>query len=106
MWKNKSQFRLAMFKATSDDFAWQSKHCTGRGVMKLHGSGAAVAKGMGVPVSKMTDSIEALGQASLKTAKVPDEGPYPVYSSGKSWYEASGKTGSGKFSATSFRELT
>ena len=37
----------------------------------------------------MTDSIEALGQASLKTAKVPDGGPYPVYPSGKSWDEAS-----------------
>ena len=44
----------------------------------------------------MTDSIEALGQASLKTAKVPDGGPYPVYSSDKSWYEASGKTSSRK----------
>ena len=51
---------------------------------------------MGVPVSKMPGSIEALCQASLKTAKDPVRGPYPAYPSGKSWYEASGKTGSGK----------
>ena len=51
---------------------------------------------MGVPVSKMPGSIEALCQASLKTAKDPDGGPYPVYPSGKSWDEASGNTGSGK----------
>ena len=29
-------------------------------------------------------------------ARDPDRGPYPVYPSGKSWDEASGKTGSGK----------
>merc|ERR1712136_282324 len=50
----------------------------------------------GVPVSKMEESIEAHYQASLKTAKDPDGGPYPAYPSGKSWDEASGKTGSGK----------
>ena len=64
--------------------------------MKFYESGAALAEGMGVPVSKMPGSIEALCQASLKTAKDPVRGPYPAYPSGKSWYEASGKTGSGK----------
>ena len=29
-------------------------------------------------------------------ARDPDRGPYSVYPSGKSWYEASVKTGSGK----------
>ena len=47
MWKNKSSFRLAMYKATSDDIAWQSKHCTGRGVMKFRESGAASCRGHG-----------------------------------------------------------
>ena len=42
----------------------------------------------------MPGSIEALCQASLRTAKDPDGGPYPAYPSGKSWDEASGKTSS------------
>ena len=96
IWNNNPPFRLALNKATSDDIAWQCKHYTGRGVMKLHESGTALAEGMGVPVSKMPDSIEAFCQASLKTSKDLDGGSYPSYPSGKSWYEASGKTGSGK----------
>ena len=40
--------------------------------MKLYESGAALAQDMGVPVSKMEESIEAHYQASLKTAKDPD----------------------------------
>ena len=47
MWKDKPPFRLAMYKATSDDIAWQSKHCTGRGVMKFRESGAAPCRGYG-----------------------------------------------------------
>ena len=64
--------------------------------MKLHGSGAALAEGMGVPVSKMKESIAAHYQTSLKTAQDPDGGPFPAYPSGKSWDEVPGKTGSGK----------
>merc|ERR1712060_883175 len=37
-----------------------------------------------------------MGQAAKKTEKDPDGGSYPAYPSGKSWDEASGKTGSGK----------
>jgi len=96
MWKNKPPFRLALNKAASDEIAWHCKHYTGRGVMKFYESGAALAQDMGVPVSKMEESIEAHYQASLKMAKDPDGGPYPAYPSGKSWDEASGKTGSGK----------
>ena len=44
----------------------------------------------------MQDSIEAHIQASLKTAQVPDGGPFPAYPSGKIWDEASGKTSSEK----------
>ena len=51
---------------------------------------------MGVPVSKMEESIEAHQQASLKAAADLDGGPYPAYLSGKPSDEASGKTGSGK----------
>ena len=44
----------------------------------------------------MEDSIEAHYQASLKTASDFDGGPCTAYPSGKSWDEASGKTGSGE----------
>ena len=79
-------FRLT----ASDEIARQ--HCTRHGVMKLHESGAALAQDMGVPVSKIEDSIEA--QASLKTDT--DGGRYTASPSGKSRDEASGKTGSGE----------
>ena len=95
MWKNKLPFSLALNKVISDDIVWQCKHYTGRGIRKFHESGSALAEDMEAPVSKMPDSSEAHCQASLKTAKNPDGGPYSAYPSGKSWYEASGKTGSG-----------
>ena len=65
-------------------------------VLKFYESGAALAQDMGVPVSKMEESIEAHYQASLKAAADPDGGPYQAYPSRKSYDEASGKTGSGK----------
>ena len=77
----------------------RSEHCehyTGRGVMKLQESGTTLALNMRVPVSKMCESIEALIQASLKTAKDPDGGPYPVYPSSQSWDGVLGKMSSGK----------
>ena len=49
-----------------------------------------------MPVSKMWESIEALIQASLNTAKDHDGGPYPVYPSGKSRDETSREMGSGE----------
>ena len=78
MWKNKP----------SDEIAWHCKHCTERGVMKLHESGTALAEGMGVPVSKMEELIAAHCQTFLKTVKDPDRDPYPAYPSSKSWYKA------------------
>ena len=77
-----------------NEIARQCKHYTGRGVMKLYESGAALAQDMGVPVSKVEDSIEAHYQASLKTE--PDGGLHPASPSGKSWDEASGEIGSGE----------
>ena len=96
MRKNKPPFRLALNRAASDEIAWHCKHCTERGVTKLHESGTALAEGMGVPVSKMEELIAAHCQTFLKTVKNPDRKPYPAYPSGKSWCEACGKTGSGK----------
>ena len=94
--KNKPPFRLALNRAASDEIARHCKHCTERGVMKLHGSSTALAEGMRVPVSKMEELTAAHCQVSLKTVKNPDREPYPAYPSGKSWCEACGKTGSGK----------
>ena len=56
---------------------WHCKRYIGRGVMKFYVSGAAPAEDVGVPVSKMQDSIEVHHQASLKTAEDPNGGPYP-----------------------------
>ena len=95
MWKNKPPFRLALNRAASDEIGRHCKHYTERGVMKFYDSGAALAEGTGVPVSKMEASSEAHYQASLKTAEDPG-GPSPAFLSGTSWDEASGKTGSGK----------
>ena len=66
MWKNKPPFRLALNKAASDEFAWHCKHYTGRGTMKFYESGSALAQDMGVPVSKMEETVEAHYQTSLK----------------------------------------
>ena len=96
MWKNEPPFSLALNKATSDDIAWQCKHYTGRGVKKFHESNTALVEDMEAPVSKTPDLIKAHDQASTKTTRDPNGEPYPAFSSGKSWNEASGKTGSEK----------
>jgi flavocytochrome c len=96
MWKNKPPFRLCLNKAASEEIHWHCKHYTGRGVMKFYESGEALAKDMGVSVSTLEATHEAHYQAAKKTEKDPDGGQWPAYPSGKSWDEASGKTGSGK----------
>ena len=96
MWKNEPPFSLALNTATSDDIAWQCKHYTGRGVKKFHESNTALVEDMEAPVSKTPDLIKAHDQASTKTTRDPNGEPYPAFSSGKSWNEASGKTGSEK----------
>ena len=52
--------------------------------MKLCESGGPLAADMGVPVSKMEESIAAHYHPSLRTAQDPDGGPFPAYPSGKS----------------------
>ena len=64
--------------------------------MKFYESGAALDQEMEVPVSKWRNRARPIIRVFLKTAEDPDGGPYPAYLSGKSWDEASGKTGSGK----------
>jgi len=96
MWKNKAPFRLVLNKAASDEIIWHCKHYTGRGVMKHFKSGADLAKEMGCPVERLAEETEKHYQAAKKTESDPDGGSWPAYPSGKSWDEASGKTGSGK----------
>merc|ERR1712187_602444 len=96
MWKNKPPFRLCLNKAASDEIIWHCKHYTGRGVMKFYENGEALAKDMGMGVSVLEETTEAHYQAAMTTEKDPDGGSWPAYPSGKSWDEASGKTGSGK----------
>ncbi|CAK0853738.1 unnamed protein product, partial [Prorocentrum cordatum] len=96
MWKNKPPFRLCLNKAASSEISWHCKHYTGRGVMKFYETGESLAKDMGVPLSVLEQTHAEHYQAAKKTEKDPDGGSYPAYPSGKSWDEASGKTGSGK----------
>merc|ERR1712010_107296 len=96
MWKSKPPFRLCLNKAAAEEIHWHCKHYTGRGVMKFYETGEALAKDMGVPLATLEATHEAHFQAAKKTEKDPDGGPWPAYPSGKSWDDASGKTGSGK----------
>merc|ERR1712010_419720 len=96
MWKSKPPFRLCLNKAASEEIHWHCKHYTGRGVMKYFESGEALAKEMGIPVSVLEETHDIHYNAAKKTEKDPDGGSWPAYPSGKSWDEASGKTGSGK----------
>eukprot|EP00415_Alexandrium_ostenfeldii_P000030 UN0030 len=67
-----------------------------RGVMNFYQTGTALAKEMGIDVKVLEETHKAHFEAAQKTEKDPDGGSYPAYPSGKSWDEASGKTGSGK----------
>merc|ERR1712159_242312 len=96
MWKNKPPFRLCLNKAASDEIIWHCKHYTGRGVMKFYASGEEFARDINVPLSVLEKTHQEHYEAAQKTAKDPDGGSWPAYPSGKSWDDASGKTGSGK----------
>jgi len=96
MWKNKPPFRLCLNKKAFEEIIWHCKHYTGRGVMKYYPSGDDLAKDMGISTSVLEATHDAHYQAAMKTEKDPDGGSWPAYPSGKSWDEASGKTGSGK----------
>ena len=72
LWMNEPPFRFALNRAASDDNAWHCKHYAGREEKSFYESGAALAEDMGMPVSKMWESIEAQIQASLKTAQDHD----------------------------------
>ena len=93
MWKSKPPFRLCLNKTASDEIIRRCKHYTGRGVIQYYASGADLAKVLGVPPATLEQMQEGHHQAAREH---PDGGPSPAYPSGKSWYEPSGKTGSGE----------
>merc|ERR1719281_105214 len=64
--------------------------------MKFYESGKALAQDMGIELKVLEETHEQHYQAAKKTEQNPDGGSWPAYPSGKSWDEASGKTGSGK----------
>merc|ERR1719199_132801 len=92
----KMERNCALNSTAQEEILWHCKHYTGRGVMKFYASGADLAKDMNIPVSVLEQTHEAHYQAAMKTKQDPDGGNWPAYPSGKSWDEASGKTGSGK----------
>eukprot|EP00929_Paragymnodinium_shiwhaense_P019826 TRINITY_DN133_c0_g1_i12.p2 TRINITY_DN133_c0_g1~~TRINITY_DN133_c0_g1_i12.p2 ORF type:complete len:192 (-),score=71.68 TRINITY_DN133_c0_g1_i12:191-682(-) len=51
---------------------------------------------MKVDLKVLEDAHEGHYQAAKKQEKDPNGGPWPAYPNGKTWDEASGKTGSGK----------
>merc|ERR1719252_409567 len=64
--------------------------------MKYYASGEELAKDMNVPLSVIEKTHQDHYEAAKKMEKDPEGGSFPAYPSGKSWDEASGKTGSGK----------
>merc|ERR1719456_999820 len=64
--------------------------------MKFYENGEPLAKDMGVSLETIVKTHDDHYTAAKKTEKDPDGGPHPAYPSGKSWDDASGKTGSGK----------
>ncbi|CAJ1375942.1 unnamed protein product, partial [Effrenium voratum] len=96
MWKSKAPYRLILNKAASDEIIWHCKHYTGRGVMKFYKSGEELCQDMGIPVSTLEVTHQEHFEAAKKQEKDPEGGPFPAYPSGKTWDEASGKTGVGK----------
>jgi len=96
MWKNKAPFRLCLNKAASEEIIWHCKHYTGRGVMKFFENGRGLANEIGCPVERLADETQKHYEAAKKQEKDPEGGPFPAYPSGRTWDEASGKTGSGK----------
>ena len=83
-------------KAAPDEIIGHCRHYTGRAAIEFYQSGAALAQDMGVPLSVLEQAHDDHYRAARRTEKDPDGGSWPAYPSGKSWDEASRKTGSGK----------
>ena len=73
-----------------------SLHCTGRGVMKLHGSGTTPSRGYGSACLEDERVNQSPYSSFLENCSGSRWGLYPVYPSGMSWDEVLGKVSSGK----------
>ena len=73
-----------------------SLHCTGRGVMKLHGTGTTSSRGYGSACLEDERVNQSPYSSFLENCSGSRCGPYSVYPSGMSWDEVLGKMSSGK----------
>eukprot|EP01066_Platyproteum_vivax_P004270 Platyproteum_vivax@DN1541_c0_g1_i1.p1 len=65
MWKmNKAPYRLCLNSKASKEIEWHCKHYKGRGLMKHFENGAAMAKEMGIPASKLADTFTKYNEAA------------------------------------------
>jgi flavocytochrome c len=62
--KGKGPFRLILNGAASKEIEWHCKHYVGRGIMKKFGSGAEVAREIGVPPAKLAETFAKYNQAA------------------------------------------
>lgn len=65
-------------------------------MMTRYCSGAELAAQTGIPFSVLQETHEAHYQAAKQTEQDPQNGPWNAYPIGRSWDEASGKSGGGK----------
>ena len=66
--KGKGPFRLVLNGKASKEIEWHCKHYVGRGIMKKFGSGAEVAREIGVSPQKLADTFaEYNRRASTKS---------------------------------------
>lgn len=96
MWHNQAPFRLLVNSAAAQEVIWHCKHYVSRGVMKLYSSGRQLAEEICLPLCVLEEVHEAHYRASTLTHENPNGGPWAAYPDGKSWDEASGRTGAGK----------
>lgn len=96
IWRNQPPFRLLVNSAAAQEVIWHCKHYVSRGVMEFYSSGCKLAEDIGLPISALEEVHEAHYRASMLTHENPDGGPWAAYPDGKSWDEASGRTGAGK----------
>ena len=62
--KGKGPFRLILNGKASKEIEWHCKHYVGRGIMKKFGSGAEVAREIGVPPAKLAETFAKYNAAA------------------------------------------
>jgi len=69
-------YRLVLNGLASKEIEWHCKHYMGRGLMKYFPTGEALAKEMGVPVSKLKATFDAYNQAAEAKKAGKDIDPF------------------------------